>query len=225
MKMRILPIIVAAAAFGSAPAIFAEASKDDCATLSTKVQEEVTAKPDQVLVILSEKIASNPGCACEIVKAAITAAKADKDLVGEIVFTAVSAAPAEATTIAECAVAASPQSAENVKAALQRAMSDKNPIGKGVDKSPPPPVVQDDLGDFGLSPVNIGGVYLVYPGGGAIGSRIFRDEDGNLILIGPDGSTIFVEEGAIREVITRPPRRPSPIVIVVPSPTAGAPGV
>jgi hypothetical protein len=223
MKKKIVPLIVAVAAFGISP-VHADAKKDDCAALSTKVQEEVAAKPDQVLVILSEKIAANPGCSCEIVKAAITAAKADKDLVGEIVFTAVSAAPAEATTIAECAVAASPESAENVKAALQRAMSDKNPIGKSVDKAPPP-VVQDDLGDFGLSPVNIGGVYLVYPGGGAIGSRLERDEDGNLILIGPDGETIFVEEGAIREVEGRPPRRPGPIIIVVPSPTAGTPAV
>jgi hypothetical protein len=221
MKKKILPVIVAAVA-GLAPAAFAEASKDDCATLSTKVQAEVGAKPDQVLVILAEKIAANPGCSCEIVKAAITAAKADKDLVGEIVFTAVSAAPAEATTIAECAVAASPESAETVKAALQRAMSDKNPVGKGVDKAPPPPV-QDDLGDFGLSPVNIGGVYLVYPGGGAIGSRLSRDEDGNLILIGPDGSTIFVEEGAVEIVEGRPPRRPGPIIIVVPTPTQGTP--
>jgi hypothetical protein len=221
MKKLTLPVVLAVAAAALAPALTAaEANKDTCANLGTQVKEEVTAKPDQVLVIVSEKVAANPTCACEIVHAAIKASKADKDLVGEIVFTAVSAAPKEATTIAECAVAAAPEASQSIKAALQRAMSDKNPVGKTIDKGVVVPT-EPDLGDFGLSPVAIGGVYLVYPGGGAIGSRLERDEEGNLILIGPDGETFFFEQ----EVIIRqvPGRKPKPIIIFVPSPTAGAP--
>jgi hypothetical protein len=151
MKKPILPIVLAVMAAAFVPALrAADANKESCASIGATVKDEVTAKPDQVLVIVSEKIGTNPTCACEIVHAAIKASKADKDLVGEIVFTAVSAAPKESTTIAECAVAAAPEASENVKAALRRAMSDKNPVGKSVDKG----VVetqQTDLGDFGLS--------------------------------------------------------------------------
>ncbi|MGI8603315.1 MAG: hypothetical protein ACR2OZ_09985 [Verrucomicrobiales bacterium] len=223
MKKPTLSLALALLAAGFATAVNAETTKDACASLSTTVKEEVSAKPEQVLVIISEKIAANPSCACEIVQAAIKASKAEADLVGEIVFTAVSAAPAESTTIAECAVAVSPQASETVKSALQRAMSDKNPVGKSVDKGVVAQDTQSDLGDFGLSPVNIGGVYLVYPGGGAIGSRLKR-VNGRLVLIGPDGETVFVEEGTVPER-DRPLRRPRPIIIrvPVPSPTAGTP--
>jgi hypothetical protein len=220
MKKPILPIVLAVMAAAFVPALrAADANKESCASIGATVKDEVTAKPDQVLVIVSEKIGTNPTCACEIVHAAIKASKADKDLVGEIVFTAVSAAPKESTTIAECAVAAAPEASENVKAALRRAMSDKNPVGKSVDKG----VVetqQTDLGDFGLSPVAIGGVYLVYPGGGAIGTRLERI-NGRLVLIGPGGEKFFLGEGFV--IGGKPPKRPRPLIIVVsPTPTAGA---
>jgi hypothetical protein len=220
MKKPILPIVLAVMAAAFVPALrAADANKESCASIGATVKDEVTAKPDQVLVIVSEKIGTNPTCACEIVHAAIKASKADKDLVGEIVFTAVSAAPKESTTIAECAVAAAPEASENVKAALRRAMSDKNPVGKSVDKG----VVetqQTDLGDFGLSPVAIGGVYLVYPGGGAIGTRLERI-NGRLVLIGPGGEKFFLGEGVV--IGGKPPKRPRPLIIVVsPTPTAGA---
>jgi hypothetical protein len=199
--------------------VAAEGEKD-CAVISATVTQEVTAKPQDVLAIVSAQVAASPTCACEIVKAAIAAAKANKDLVGQIVFSAVTAAPAEATTIAECAVAAAPEASETIKAALQGAMSDKNPDknpGKNViDKSPP--VVREDLADFGLSPVAIGGVYLVYPSGGGTGgagSIIQKDSQGRLFIIGPNGEKLFLSRtppgagaprgGEGRVIIIRPP--------------------
>jgi hypothetical protein len=201
---------------GTVLPVAAEGEKD-CAVISTTVTQEVTAKPQDVLAIVSAQVAANPTCACEIVKAAIAASKANKDLVGQIVFTAVTAAPAEATTIAECAVAAAPEASETIKAALQGAMSDKNPGKNVVDKSPPPP--RDDLADFGLSPVAIGGVYLVYPsGGGSAGVQIRRDSQGRLFIVGPDGEKLFVSSF---DPGRRPPRagEAPPVIIVVPPTT------
>ena len=168
MKKSLLITLLTVAASSMAVA----AENKECTPVGAAVTKEVTAKPENVLAIVNEQIAANPTCACEVVKAAITAAKADKELVGQIVFTAVMAAPTEATTIAECAVAVAPEAAENIKAALQSAISDKNPSygknpGKNPKEAPQPP--SDDLADFGLSPVAIGGVYLVYPGGGGGG--------------------------------------------------------
>lgn len=151
------------------------AADTTCDTVGAQVTQEVTAKPENVLAIVSEKISANPSCACEVVKAAIQAAGADKELVGQIVFTAVVAAPTEATSIAECAVAVAPEASENIKAALRSAVSDKNPVSYG--KNPGKDVVAppvDEEPDFGLSPVAIGGVYLVYP---SVGGGIYVKKD------------------------------------------------
>lgn len=220
MKKPTLPVILALAAVAFAPAALGEeAQKEACTSLSAQVSKEVAAAPEKVLVIVAELIQANPSCSCEVVKAAIAASKADQDLIGEIVFTAVSAAPAESTTIAECAVAASPAAADSIKSALRRAMSDKNPVGKGyAGKGAVQQQQEEEFGDFGLSPVNIGGVYLVYPGGGATATSRLVRRDGRLVLIGPDGE-VFVEEDDVR-IVDRRPRRPRPIVIVV-TPTDG----
>jgi len=172
MKKSLLVTLltVATSAMGFAADVVA-----DCGSVGAQVTQEVTAKPENVLAIVSEKISANPSCACEVVKAAIEAVKADKELVGQIVFTAVVAGPTEATSIAECAVAVAPEASENIKAALRSAVSDKNPVsyGKnpGKDVVAPPP---EEEPDFGLSPVAIGGVYLVYP---SVGGGIYVKKD------------------------------------------------
>ncbi len=218
MKKSSLAILLSAFAVSSAIA-----ADQECTSVSSAVTTEVTAKPDQVLTIVSEKIAANPTCACEIVKAAISAAKADKDLVGQIVFTAVTAAPTEVTTIAECAVAAAPEASDSIKAALRSAMSDKNPVSeknpKNVKGTPETPV--DDTADFGLSPVAIGGVYLIYPSAGGSGVRLKRLKDGSVVLVGPDGETIFVDEDSVPTGGGRKPRPPQGGGGGTPSPTQG----
>jgi hypothetical protein len=200
---------------------FAADEAKECTPVSATVTAEVTAKPSNVLTIVNEQIAANPTCACEIVKAAVLASKADKDLVGQIVFTAVTAAPTEATTVAECAVAVAPEASENVKAALRSAYSDKNPVGKNpsknpVDKNPP---ASDDLADFGLSPVAIGGVYLVYPGSGSSGPQLVK-RNGELGFIGPDGKFVPLEQPPVKE---KPPGKPDVIIIIRPTPADGTP--
>ncbi|MFN0128831.1 MAG: hypothetical protein ACKV19_19340 [Verrucomicrobiales bacterium] len=219
MKKSLLLTLLAVA---TTSVTFAAEDAKECSQLSATVTAEVTAKPSDVLSIVSAQIAANPDCACEIVKAAITASKADKDLVGQIVFTAVTAAPTEATTVAECAVAAAPEAAENVKAALRSAYSDKNPAGKNPDKNPdknPPAPPTDETPDYGLSPVAIGGVYLVYPGSGSSGPQLVK-QNGELGFIGPDGFVPLEQEPPT--IIVRP-RPPGVIIIVPPTPTNGNP--
>jgi hypothetical protein len=217
MKKSLLLTLLAVAATS---VTFAADAAKDCSPLSATVTAEVSAKPSDVLTIVSAQIAANPTCACEIVKAAIAAAKADKDLVGQIVFTAVTAAPTEATTVAECAVAVAPEAAETVKAALRSAYSDKNPAGKNASKNPEPAPPVDDNADFGLSPVAIGGVYLIYPGSGSSGPQVV-ERNGVPGFIGPNGFVPLEPQRPV--IIERPTRPPNVIIIVPPTPTEGTP--
>ena len=218
MKKSLLLTLLAVA---TASVTFAADEAKECSPVSASVTAEVTANPSNVLSIVNEQIAANPTCACEIVKAAIAASKADKDLVGQIVFTAVTAAPTEATTVAECAVAVAPEAAENVKSALRSAYSDKNPVGKNpsknpVDKNPP---AKEEEPDFGLSPVAIGGVYLVYPGSGSSGPQLVK-RNGELGFIGPDGKFVPLDQPPVTII---KPEKPDVIIIVRPTPTEGTP--
>jgi hypothetical protein len=218
-KSSFLPLLAAVAFVGAAQA---DISKE-CTALCQNVTQQVSAQPEQVVSIVSEQVAAKPEFAGEIVKAAIIAAKADKDLVGEIVFAAVTAAPEEATIIAECAIAAAPEAAETIKSALRRSRGGKNPVsyGKNPSKNPKGPIETPVEGedDFGLSPVNIGGVYLIYPGGASSTSNIRRDRNGNIVAIGPDGRPIRITE-TIR-TITRPGRRGGVIVVRDPGGVTG----
>ena len=191
MKKSLLLTLLAVATVSVS---FAAEEAKECTPVSAVVTAEVAAKPSNVLAIVSEQIAANPSCACEIVKAAIVASKADKDLVGQIVFTAVIAAPTEATTVAECAVAVAPAASETVKAALRSAYSDKNPVSKNPVGKNPPAAPSDDVADFGLSPVAIGGVYLVYPGSSGTGGPQLIKRNGELGFITPDGTFVSLED-------------------------------
>ena len=197
-------------------------TKPSCEAVGQKVSAAVAAAPDRVLQSLSNAAENSPNCACEAVKAAIKASQADAELVGQIVYTAVIAAPTEATTIAECAVAAAPEASATIKAALRRALSggDKNPIVAGKNpiqnsKAPKNPKslknvvieepadVEEDP-DFGLSPVSIGGVYLVYPGGGGSTPKLKPCYcDGKLVWVDP-------KTKCTTKVNPKPPKPPRP---------------
>ncbi len=84
------------------------ASAADCYAVSKSVAKEIAAKPKHVLTIVSEQIAANEACACEIVKAAIVVTEADKTLVAQIVEQAIEAAPKKVSLITTCALAVAP---------------------------------------------------------------------------------------------------------------------
>jgi|GEM_PF-3161770 len=116
----------------------------DCDYIGSKTRSAASSNPSGVLGTVSSAIYANESCACEIVKGAIVGSKADNKTVGDIVYTAVTAAPSMAATIAECAVAVAPGASAEIKDALSRALD-----GDGTD--------------FGKLPVDIRGVYLIPP--------------------------------------------------------------
>lgn len=113
LKHAIIALSVAAA-----PALFADES--DCYKVSESVTKAVTATPDNVLAIVGRQVAASSACSCEIVKAAIVATEADRKLVGQIVATAIDAAPDQMRTIANCAIAVAPDALADVQAILAR---------------------------------------------------------------------------------------------------------
>ena len=79
-------------------------------------------------------------------------------------------------TVMECALAAAPKAQENVKRGMKRALSDEVAGSAGSAKNPgknPPEYVKnpptkqnipdDDIADFGKTPVDIRGIYLIPP--------------------------------------------------------------
>ncbi|MFK7851176.1 MAG: hypothetical protein AB8D78_09385 [Akkermansiaceae bacterium] len=103
----------------------------DCDNLAASVASAITADPSEVLNVISEQMALFPGCACETVKAAINASDASNDLVGEIVYASVMAAPDQWELIGQCALAAAPDAAAEINAALIRA--GKSALGNPLD--------------------------------------------------------------------------------------------
>jgi len=145
--------------------------EQDCGAEYKKVSAAVAAAPEDVLKIVAKEVQAAPTCACEIVKAAIVASKADKALVVEIVTTVSELLPDETPTVIACAINAAPEAA--------RAIADKFGSGKGVaptgkeptgkeptGKEPPPVVVEDETDDFNLFHTGIGGIYLTTPSSG-----------------------------------------------------------
>ena len=102
--------------FALAPVALAEDA--DCYKVSEAVSQAVIAKPDNVLQIVGREVSSNTTCACEVVKAAIVASEADRKLVGQIVASAIEAAPEQMRTIANCAIAVAPDALPNVQGIL-----------------------------------------------------------------------------------------------------------
>lgn len=114
-----LPVGLAllAATYG-APAGTREAT--DCQTQALSVGQQVKLDPAQVLVIVEKAITANAGCACEVVKAALTTTTADEALTARIVETAATADPVSMRLVAQCAIATVPESLSAVQAVLAR---------------------------------------------------------------------------------------------------------
>lgn len=107
-----------AAAMGIVPAV--AMAETDCIALSASVKAAVAEKPSEVLQVVEKEVGANPDCACEVVKAAIQASKADAKSVAAIVETAASVAPEKMRLVSQCAVAVAPESLADVQAVLSK---------------------------------------------------------------------------------------------------------
>lgn len=220
--------------------IASSAADPDCAAAAKQVSRQVAAKPERVLIFVEDALVVNDSCACEIVKAALVSASASPKLAGQIVLIAINAAPTKATLIADCAKAASPDASADIDAALRKALgpdagrpaaaptaepppaastkatdSGKQPVQDEKNPPSPPAPPAPDETDFGLSPVTIGGVYLVYPGSGS-SPQVVKGKDGTLYYISPNGKRVPLEPPPPTK---RPPRPPAVIIIRPPTPT------
>lgn len=129
-----------------------------CEDITRDVSAAVAKEPGKVLMIIEDALVINEACACEIVKAAITAAQADATLVGQIVQTGISVAPKMAGVITDCAAAISPSSvASVVPPVVDSGKQVKNPL-------PVSPAPEEE--DFSPVPSSIRGIYLMQPPAG-----------------------------------------------------------
>lgn len=116
-----------AAALGMLPA--ATMAEVDCLKVSVSVKHAVAAKPATVLEIVEKEVSANPDCACEVVKAAIQASKADKKTIAAIVETAATSAPDKMRLISQCAVAVAPEALAEVQSVMSRLDPNKGESG------------------------------------------------------------------------------------------------
>lgn len=152
--------------------IFASASRlaaqslGNCSEISNDVRVAVEKDPAKVLMVVEDALVINEGCAGDIVKAAISASKADANLANQIVQTAVSVAPKQAVAINDAANAVVPglatvlPSEETTRPVTVAGKNPgKNPITPTAPVTPVTPVEEEDF----FVPSTIRGVYLIQP--------------------------------------------------------------
>ena len=113
---KTISFVLLSAGFGLVPATAAV----DCIQLHLSVKHAVAAEQSKVLEIVSTEVAAAPGCACEIVKAAIEGSSASAETVAAIVEAAATAAPEQMRLVSQCAVAVAPDALVKVQAVLAK---------------------------------------------------------------------------------------------------------
>lgn len=105
-------------------AVYRETGKQedssDCSGISLSVEQRIKLDVARTLEVVESEVASNPGCACEIVKSAIKASEADVQLVVSIVETAITVSPENMRMISQCAIATMPEAVAEIQALLAR---------------------------------------------------------------------------------------------------------
>lgn len=136
--------------------IAAQAENVNADLIAKTVKQSVSEQPGKVIDIVSTQLVQNETAACEIVKAAIVASKADKDLVAKIVETATKVAPEKIGVISQCAVAVAPDAIAEVQIILTKFAAAG---GGGMEVLAAPP----------FAPINNLTNPLDFPGQGAVG--------------------------------------------------------
>jgi hypothetical protein len=158
---------IASALWSCALALPLSGFAGQCDDITRDVAAAVSKEPGKVLMIIEDALVINESCACEIIKAAITAANADATLVGQIVQTGISVAPKMAGVITDCAAAISPSAAASVAPPIvDSGKQVKNPL-------PVSPAPEEE--DFSPIPSSIRGIYLMQPPAGGFLPRNPKD--------------------------------------------------
>ncbi|MEM1082595.1 MAG: hypothetical protein AAGI48_00605 [Verrucomicrobiota bacterium] len=143
--MKILPCITLLAAASLTTALAVE-KPTDCTQVAARTKataERAAVDPVELLNLVDREVSASPGCACEIVKAAIIGTNSDDAIVGYIVETAVRASPENMRLIAQCAIATAPDSISRVQEVMSRldpgageSSSAKSAKSKGLEVKP-----------------------------------------------------------------------------------------
>lgn len=107
--------------------------------ISRRVTTLVAGDPGRIVEIVSEEVAANRSCSCEVVKAAILQSRLEAKTVAAIVEAAILAAPEHMRITAQCAIAAAPEATAEIQAVLARldpATGDGGGQSAGSAKSP-----------------------------------------------------------------------------------------
>jgi len=96
------------------------ADSSDCSRISLSVARRIKLDVARTLEVVESEVASNPGCAGEIVKSSIKASGADVSLVVLIVETAITVSPENMRMISKCAIATMPEAVAKIQALLAR---------------------------------------------------------------------------------------------------------
>jgi hypothetical protein len=113
----------------AALALVPASAEMDCFHLSLSVKHAVAAEQSKVLEIVANEVAAAPGCACEIVKAAIEGVHAQPQTVAAIVEAAITVAPEQMRLISQCAVAVAPDALAQVQAVLAKFNPRRGEVG------------------------------------------------------------------------------------------------
>lgn len=116
----LLGVTAIASLHAQEPAKSASPVVDPCISVSKHVAELVAQDPARIVEIVSNEVAADSSCACEVVKAAIGESKADAKMVAAIVEAAILAAPEQMRISAQCAIAVAPDAIAEVQAVLAR---------------------------------------------------------------------------------------------------------
>lgn len=126
-----------------------------CDQIAADVKTAVAKDPSKVLMIVEDALVINETCACEIVKAAITASSADAAMAQQIVQTALAVAPKMAAIITECAESVAPGSTKSTK-----------------------DIAKSEGTDFSDAwATNIRGIYLIQPAAAGVVTQFVETDD------------------------------------------------
>jgi hypothetical protein len=151
---------IALAIMAAAYLVGAPVSAATCDKVAADVRAAIEANPSKVLIIVEDAMVTNETCACEIVKTALIASKANADLARQIVLTATNVAPNLTQLIAECARGV--LAGDGTAGKTGKEVADV--FGKEVKNA----TGVQPVNDYAAAPADIRGVYLIQPSAGAI---------------------------------------------------------
>lgn len=160
IKLRIAGALALIGVLASAHGASAE-SKPQCESIAKDVRSSIAKEPTKVLMIVEDALVINEACACEIVKAAISASHADAAMVKQIVQTAVAVAPKMSPIIVECSGTSVETPAGDEDVVVAKAVSGKDAKNVQPVSVVPPKEGGSDFTPVGLS--DIRGLYLMQP--------------------------------------------------------------